>query len=221
MTWSPKQWLCTLCSNQQSALHAYGRGVGGMGGRKEIRWRQQQPGPWRSPGWMQRHRPREGHCSRQKSQSPVGSPGRWDLESVVVLMMVLSFWRFQTYVVVGVDRFVQFSLALRPQRPSGWLGTGSPGRPPRLSHSSWARWGALFVQCCFTSTETIGTVRDGEPRTATPTLTQLLSSWTSLWSWVFFHRSGFITRVAACKSNAWLISGCHKQRLQSLVWLRL
>ena len=28
--------------------------------------------------------------------------------------------------------------ALRPQRPYGLLGTGSPGRPPRLSHSFWA-----------------------------------------------------------------------------------
>ena len=32
------------------------------------------------------------------------------------------------------------------------------------------------VQCCFTSTETIRTVRDGVPRTATSTFTQLLSS---------------------------------------------
>ena len=35
-----------------------------------------------------------------------------------------------------------FSFALRPQRPYRPLGTGSPGRPSRLSHSSWAltRW---------------------------------------------------------------------------------
>ena len=32
-----------------------------------------------------------------------------------------------------------------------------------------------FVQCCFTYTETIRTVRDGEPRTSTSTFTQLLS----------------------------------------------
>ena len=32
------------------------------------------------------------------------------------------------------------------------------------------------VQCCFTSLETIRTIRDGEPRTATSTFTQLLSS---------------------------------------------
>ena len=86
------------------------------------------------------------------------------------------------------------------QRPCGLLGTGSPGRPPRLSHSSWASIllyvhrdhkdyqgsGAQdvhldfhtlssehkrFVQCCFTSTETIRTIRDGEPRTATSIFT--------------------------------------------------
>ena len=31
----------------------------------------------------------------------------------------------------------------------------------------------VLVQCCLTSTGTIGTVRDGEPRTATLTFTQL------------------------------------------------
>ena len=34
----------------------------------------------------------------------------------------------------------------------------------------------LQIQCCFTSTETVWAIRDGEPRTATPTFTQLLSS---------------------------------------------
>ena len=33
-----------------------------------------------------------------------------------------------------------------------------------------------LVQCCFTSTETIRLIRDGESRTATSTFTQLLSS---------------------------------------------
>ena len=32
------------------------------------------------------------------------------------------------------------------------------------------------VPCCFTSTETIRLIKDGEPRTATSTFTQLLSS---------------------------------------------
>ena len=32
----------------------------------------------------------------------------------------------------------RFSVALRPQKPSGLLGLGSPGRPPRLSPNSLA-----------------------------------------------------------------------------------
>ena len=33
----------------------------------------------------------------------------------------------------------EFSVAVRPQKPPyGLLGTGSPGRPPPLSHSIWA-----------------------------------------------------------------------------------
>ena len=34
------------------------------------------------------------------------------------------------------SRLRQFNAALRPQRPSGLLGTGSPGHPPDFSHSS-------------------------------------------------------------------------------------
>ena len=50
---------------------------------------------------------------------------------------------------------------------------------------SWTifQWTELFlscqhfsVQCCFMSTETIRLIRNGEPRTATSTFTQLLSS---------------------------------------------
>ena len=68
---------------------------------------------------------------------------------------------------------LEFSVALRPQRPQALLRIGSPGRPPRLSHSSWAlRW---LVQCCFTSTKIRSSVRDREPRTVTSTFTQLLS----------------------------------------------
>ena len=37
-------------------------------------------------------------------------------------------------------------------------------------------WCSDQVQCCFTSTETMRSVRDGEPRTAILTFTQLLSS---------------------------------------------
>ena len=64
----------------------------------------------------------------------------------------------------------KFSVALRPQ--------GRPGRPPRLSHSSRGLLAEQFKfrRCCFTSTETVRTIKDGEPRTSTSTLTQPLSS---------------------------------------------
>ena len=70
----------------------------------------------------------------------------------------------------------RFSVAWRPQKPSGLLGTGSPGRPPRLSHRSWSLERLFSFQCCFTFTETVRLIRDGEPRTATSTFTQLLGS---------------------------------------------
>ena len=36
-------------------------------------------------------------------------------------------------------KHIPFNIALRPQRPYGLLGTGNPGRPPRLSLSSEAQ----------------------------------------------------------------------------------
>ena len=44
-------------------------------------------------------------------------------------------------------------------------------------HTAMRSEDSLFkFQCCFTSTETKRTVKDGEPRTATSTFTQLLNS---------------------------------------------
>ena len=43
-----------------------------------------------------------------------------------------------------------------------------------------------IVQCCFTSTETVGTIRDEEPKTSTSAFTQLLSFVTSMLLYV--HR---------------------------------
>ena len=43
-------------------------------------------------------------------------------------------------------------------------------------HTAPELWGMKFMKCCFTSTETVRTIMDGEPRTATSTVTQLLSS---------------------------------------------
>ena len=56
-----------------------------------------------------------------------------------------------------------------------------PGPPPRRSHSSEWLW---LVQCCCTSSETVRTIRDGEPRTSTSTFTQL---WVTLASSVLLY----------------------------------
>ena len=58
--------------------------------------------------------------------------------------------------------------------------TGSTRRPHRLSHCSWALTARhVQVQCCFTSTETISTTRDG----AISTFTELLNSDSEVWWW--------------------------------------
>ena len=63
----------------------------------------------------------------------------------------------------------QFSVALRSQRPYGLLETSTLTVTRLLSSESSI---LSFVQCCFTSTETVRTGRDGEPRTASSTVTQ-------------------------------------------------
>ena len=79
----------------------------------------------------------------------------------------------------------------------GLLGTGSRGQPPRLtfsqllsSHTDIHRYLLLasvalayqncLFQCCLTSTETIRFIKDGEPRMAASTFSQLLSSHTDM-----------------------------------------
>ena len=66
--------------------------------------------------------------------------------------------------------------------------------------------GKVQVQCCFTSTETIRTIRDGEPMTATSTSTQLLSSVKRTAAEVFPLIIKF-TRVPFCVFQALLVSG--------------
>ena len=48
--------------------------------------------------------------------------------------------------------------------------------PLTLQSSLPSIYPQVQVQCCFTSTETVRTIRDGEPRTSTSTFTQLPSS---------------------------------------------
>ena len=56
----------------------------------------------------------------------------------------------------------------------GLIGTGAQDGHLDFHTAPELCW--LLVQCCFTSTETVRLVRDGEPKTATSTFTQLLSS---------------------------------------------
>ena len=46
-------------------------------------------------------------------------------------------------------------------RTRRFIRDGSPGWPPRLSHSSWALCPSWLVECCVTSTETVGLLGTG------------------------------------------------------------
>ena len=63
---------------------------------------------------------------------------------------------------------------------TSWMGDRycRTSRPPRYftGVKFYADSTEVHVQSCFTSTETISTIRDGEPRTATSTFTQVLNS---------------------------------------------
>ena len=69
----------------------------------------------------------------------------------------------------------------RTQQEENEEAVGEEGQPfaVRLSIEEVQTW--IFVSCCFASTETARLIRDGEPKTATSTFTQLLSS-DQLWS---------------------------------------
>jgi len=55
---------------------------------------------------------------------------------------------------------VQYSFTSKDTRRL--VRTDSPGRPPRLSHSSWTMDAAGLLYCCFTSTEARWLIRDGD-----------------------------------------------------------
>ena len=70
--------------------------------------------------------------------------------------------------------FLQTSLYDHRQRPYGLLGTGA--QDGHLDFHTVPELCDTTVQCCFTSTETVRTIKDGESRTATSTFTQFLNS---------------------------------------------
>ena len=53
----------------------------------------------------------------------------------------------------------------------------------------------ISFQCCFTSTETVRPIRNGEPRMATSTFTQLLRSEANTNSFQFSFQSAATTRL--------------------------
>ena len=79
--------------------------------------------------------------------------------------------------------FFSFGRRCRKVRLGVWgssklqaLGTGSPGFTTSFLQGAGKRCSecGVQVQCCFTSTETVRTTRDGEPRATTSSFTQLL-----------------------------------------------
>ena len=61
-------------------------------------------------------------------------------------MPISCLWAFLSVENSDDTTQFKFSVASCPQRPSGHLGMGSPGWPPRLSRSSWAL-ATRFQQC--------------------------------------------------------------------------
>ena len=105
------------------------------------------------------------------------------------------------------------TVVLRPQTPYGPLGIGSPGRPPRLSHSSWALV-THNVQCSFTSSENVrfGTWSPGRP----PRLSDS-SSWSSEFLlYVHRDRTGSQGRPPRLSHSSWAL----KCGLRNIVILR-
>ena len=128
-------------------------------------------------------------------------------------------------VLIFQQSWVKFSVALRPQRPYGLLGPGNPGRPSRLSHSSWPLSSRL-LHCCFTSTESKGLLGTGSPGWP-PRL--LHSSW-ALQSWpasfTYILKTVSVSQVwrarVACRRKGTLRTVCDKhcvERCQNFAWL--
>ena len=71
----------------------------------------------------------------QPNKRLTAGPNRLKIRRVVVMNTAhrQSYLRCVAY---QRSFFFFCKCCLRPQRPYGLLGTGSPGRPPRLSHSS-------------------------------------------------------------------------------------
>ena len=88
----------------------------------------------------------------------------WIIKHTHVFQTVFRISPLQAILAILVTLSVSVCVCL-------YMQAESPGRlPPELSVTK------VQVQCCFTSTETIRIIMDGETGTATSTFTQLLSS---------------------------------------------
>ena len=106
----------------------------------------------------------------------------FELEYCLSFIQSSLLWEFGVGWTSG-DRGVRLSLAhcalalpLILFSPKGRLDNISRGRLTRGLPSLHQARHSFQFQCCFTSSETVRTVSDGEPRTSTSAFTQLLSS---------------------------------------------
>ena len=109
---------------------------------------------------------------------------------------ILNYSRSERGTFNSNGSYSMFNVALHPQSPYRPLGTGSPGWPPWLSHSSLLWSVFFFFKRCFTSTQTLRTIREGEPRTST-WLSH--SSWALWWAQdghLDFHTAHWALRLS-------------------------
>ena len=144
---NPHKWLASRKIWSVEKLEALPAGT------KPRTWHHRSPGGERR--WK-RHPRRSSLKGRERAIVSQTSDEHWNRFKGNVRETSETEWS-----AYGLFRAHRYHLELN------W-GTGSPRRPPRLSHSSWALK-VRQVQCRFTSTETIRTIGDGEPRTGTST----------------------------------------------------
>ena len=85
----------------------------------------------------------------------------------------IDVWASGSHAVVSrtVDHTV---LSSNPPLPTGQTVLMQSSSTDLQSKTHNTVWVNSFVQCCFTSTETVPTIRDGEPRTPTSTFTRTI-----------------------------------------------
>ena len=83
------------------------------------------------------------------------------LEKGGICYSFVNLWFFLA-TIIWKSFWIHFSVALRPQKPWGLLGTGSPGRPPRL-HTAPELWSLWVLLCDLNSVRSSCGVPWGDP----------------------------------------------------------